>query len=143
MKKMLLSIALITFSITATAQEMAKQQAESLTAHLNLNTTQKEAVYQLYKTAEEKQSQERKAVVASNKPSEKSRIAREKNEKSRKPRPEKKPSMKPAKGKSLTSSERFTLIAHKQAESNPSLLSEIKKILTKQQHGKWQAIGKK
>ncbi|MBL1277088.1 MAG: hypothetical protein COB30_013465 [Ectothiorhodospiraceae bacterium] len=144
MRKLLLSIVLLTFAITATAQEMAKQQAESLTTYLSLDATQKEAVYQLYKTTNETRNQKREAVVAANKPSKEVRLKREKLDKAKKPRPEKKQSAADPKRKTSSPvSDRLLLITHKQTESNPSLLGELKKILTQQQYTKWQAIGKK
>lgn len=141
MKKLVVSMVFLAFVITATAQQMAEQQAESIATYLDLNAGQKKTVFQLYKAEEEKQNQKR----ASNKPSDKAVLDHEKAEKSpNKSRSEIKPSGKARNEKpAMSSSDRFLLIAYRKAESNPSLKKELEKILTKPQYEKWQALDKK
>ena len=145
MRKLVVITALLAFVSTATAQDMAMEQAESVASYLDLNENQKEAVYKLYKAAADEQRQKWGAAMAARKSSdrEKARAAQEKITKSKETRPTPKHSKRATPKSTMSSSERFLMIAYRRAESNPALKQELQNTFTQKQAEKWHKIGKK
>ncbi len=147
MKKLIVTMMLLAFISTATAQGMANKLAESVATHLSLNASQKQTVVKLYKAAEKKQRENREKAIAARKSSgnANARSAREKAAKTKKTRPASKASgKKRKKAKSATATaDRFLMIAYRKAMTNPTLKQELLKVFNKQQTAKWQQIGKR
>ena len=140
----LLGMALLAFVILTKAQDMAKEQAESISTYLSLDANQKEAVFQIYKALEDKKKQEREALSPSGKPSKEAIVAaREKAKKARETRDVPKASGKNRRIKpGMSLSERILLLSYRQAELDPSIQQKLQEVFTGSQYEKWQSIGK-
>ncbi len=144
MKTFLLAFVLLFAGLAVSAQNMAKDESESIATYLSLSNAQKQAVKQLYNSEEDKIRQSRESARTSHRTSSADRTARENAAAKKTSHASSRPKVKHGSERPTVSASEHTLrVAYGKAKRNPAIQQGMKDILTPAQFTKWNSLGKK